>query len=109
MIDYSKKVKIEDQKLYVIDKHGYVYKIKKYKYNPETKHTDDSRICVGKILITKTKSSIQTMIDRAGLFVVVSNTKMSPKEMIVITRNRDKVEKSFKRIKSNNFFSLNYA
>ena len=53
MIDYSKKVKIEDQKSYVIDKHGYVYKIKKYKYNPETKHTDDSRICVGKIVDNK--------------------------------------------------------
>ena len=53
MIDYSKKVIIEDQKLYVIDKHGYVYKIKKYKYNPETKHTDDSRIYVGKIVDNK--------------------------------------------------------
>ena len=42
---------------------------------------------------------IQKCIDLAGMFIVVSNTKLDANEMISIVRKRDKCEKAFKRIK----------
>ena len=43
---------------------------------------------------------IQSYLNRAGFFIVVSNRDISVEEMIKIVKSKDSVEKSFRRIKS---------
>lgn len=57
-----------------------------------------------KFKIIKNNKAIQEEIDNAGLFAIISNTKISSKEMIQIARKRDTVEKNFKTLKTHLLF-----
>ena len=57
-----------------------------------------------KFSIIKNTKAIQEEINDAGLFVILSNVKMTAKEMIQIARKRDVVEKNFKSLKTHLLF-----
>lgn len=57
-----------------------------------------------KFQILRKNSVIQEEIDNAGMFVAVSNVKMSASEMIQILRKRDTVEKNFRTLKTHLLF-----
>lgn len=50
--------------------------------------------------VNRKSGLIQDELERSGLFVIVSNGKLSAEEMIKIARHRDRSEKAFRRIKS---------
>ncbi len=52
---------------------------------------------------------IQSLLDNAGFFVMVSDTEMPPSEAIKCIRHRDAVEKSFESIKRHFGLSVTYA
>lgn len=52
---------------------------------------------------------IQSLLDNAGFFVMVSDTEMPPSEAIKCIRHRDVVEKSFESIKRHFGLSVTYA
>ncbi len=49
---------------------------------------------------TRNINKINEEMKRAGMFIILTNTNLSSKELIIIARTRDKCEKGFKRIKS---------
>lgn len=49
---------------------------------------------------TRNTNEINKEMKRAGMFIILTNTNLTSKELIIIARTRDKCEKGFKRIKS---------
>ncbi len=64
----------------------------------------DNKKGKSKFQILKNNDVIQEELDNAGLFVIVSNVKMTASEMIQIARKRDTVEKNFKTLKTHLLF-----
>lgn len=54
----------------------------------------------GHILTKRKNDIIQSYLNRAGFFVVVSNKDLTLEQMIKVVKNKDCVEKNFRRMKS---------
>lgn len=78
---YSKKLEEKFGKYFIIRK-----------TNPKSKKSP--------FTFSRNTKIINEEMKRAGMFVILTNTKLTSKELIIIARTRDKCEKSFRRIKS---------